>query len=425
MYCCIHVPHVQAEEDARKAAAAEEAARKAAAESALNVAPAAGILPPPPRRLLEADLRKLVDVFVMCQPGFRELSSGDLEDPERTWADTLESLVYLREQPHLARALLDAAGNYAGNPQLAARAQDVAGADARLTEALAEFAIAHASASDPAFRATVPGLFRLDPGLFSSSKSVPPLGFRPELAHASFCGVVPVGSGSFFDATCRDALVLVRDASGKTFAVQAPRSDVAQFNSDCRRAYRRHGLVDARIGDAPSGSTVYEDAREPIDVDDDVWTADGDYQPDRTLDCREEDRFTTVLQSSTQSLSPSRRAVESAQESDRLGGRRQLPRQASAAVVDTTPPRSEHGVRDPLLSPTNALPEGGLKFYRKRINLKAGQLLIIVHDMMRELEPHKSPPQFGRAGEYGHFGFDDVAKGKTLSADGVAVRLAR
>jgi hypothetical protein len=93
--------------------------------------------------------------------------------------------------------------------------------------------------------------------------------------------------------------------------------------------------------------------------------------------------------------------------------------------VDTTPPRPEQGLRDPLLSPTNGLPEVGLKFYRKRINLKAGQLLIIVHDMMRELEPHKSPPQFGRAGEYGHFGFDDVAKGKTLSADGVAVRLAR
>ena len=412
---------MQAEQDARKAAAAEEAARKAAAESALNVPPAAGILPPPPRPLLEAELRKLVDGFVLCQPGFRELtSSGDLEDPELTWADTLESLVYVREQPHLPRALLDAAGNYAGNPQLAARAQDVAGADARLTEALAEFAIAHASASDPAFRATVPGLFRLDPGLFSSSKSVPRLGFRPELAHGSFCGVVPVGSGSFFDATCRDALVLVRDASGKTFAVHAPRSDVAQFNSDCRQAYRRYGPVDARIGGAPSGSTFYEDARQPIvlDPDDDVWTADDAYQPDRTLDRRQEH-----LQSSTQGLSPPR-AVESAQESDRLGGRRQLPRQASAAVVDT-PTRPEHGLRDRLLSPTNAVPEVALKFYRKRINLKPAQLTIMVNDMMLELKVHNNHAGFGRAGEYGQFGYDDSASGKTLSPEGVAVRLRR
>ncbi len=146
---------MQAEEDARKLAA-EGACRKVA-ESALNVAPAVGILPPPPRPL-EADLRKLVDGFVLCQHGFRDLSSGDLEDPERTWAEAIESHVYLREQPHVARALLDAAGNYVGNPRLAALAQDVAGADARLTEALAEFAIAHASASDPTFRATVPGL---------------------------------------------------------------------------------------------------------------------------------------------------------------------------------------------------------------------------------------------------------------------------
>jgi hypothetical protein len=71
------------------------------------------------------------------------------------------------------------------------------------------------------------------------------------------------------------------------------------------------------------------------------------------------------------------------------------------------------------------LPEVGLKFYRKRINPKAGQLLIIVNDMMRDLEAHKNPAGFGRAGEYGHFGFDDLANGKTLSAEGVAVRLAR
>jgi len=409
---------VQAEEDARKLAA--EGACGKVAESALNVAPAVGILPPPPPCPLQADLRKLVDGFVLCQHGFRDLSSGDLEDPERTWAEAIESLVYLREQSHLPRALLDAAGNYAGNPRLAALAQDVAGADARLTEALAEFAIAHASASDPAFRATVPGLFRLDPGLFSSSKSVPRLGFRPELAHASFCGVVPVGSGSFFEATCRDALVLVRDASGKTFAVHAPRSDVAQFNSDCRQAYRRYGPVEARIGGAPSGSTFYEDARQPIvlDPDDDVCTADDAYQPDRTLDRRQEH-----LQSSTQGLSP--RAVESAQESDRLGGRRQLPREAPAAVLATTPTRPGDGRRDRLLSPTNAVPEVGLKFYRKRIILKAGQLPIMVNDMMLELKVHNTPAGFGRAGEYGQFGYDDSASGKTLSAEGVAVRLAR
>jgi hypothetical protein len=408
---------VQGEEDARKLAA--EGASRKFAESALKVAPAVAILPPPPPCPLEADLRKLVDGFVLCQHGFRDLSSGDLEDPERTWAEVIESHVYLREQPHLPRALLDAAGNYAGNPRLAALAQDVAGADLRLTEALAEFAIAHASA-DLAFRATVPGLFRLDPGLLSSSKSVPPMGFRPELAHASFCGMVPVGSGSFFDAPCREALVFVRDGSGKTFAVHAPRSDVAQFNTDCRKAYRRYGPVDARIGGAPSGSTFSEDAPQPIDLDDDVWTADDAYQPDCTLDRRQEH-----LQSSTQGLSPPRRAVESAQESDCLGGRRQLPRQASAAAVDSTPTRPEHGLRDRLLSPTNAVPEVVRKFYRKRIILKPGQLSITVNDMMQELKVHNNHAGFGRAGEYGQFGYDDPVAGKTLSPEGLAVRLGR
>jgi hypothetical protein len=195
---------------------------------------------------------------------------------------------------------------------------------------------------------------------------------------------------------------------------------VAQFNSDCRQAYRRYGPVDARIGGAPSGSTFYEDPPQPIALDEDVWTADGAYQPDRTLDRRQEH-----LQSPTQGLSPPRRAVESVQESDRLGGRRQLPRQASAAVVDTTRTRPEHGLRDRVLSPTNAAPEVALKFYRKRINLKPGQLTLMVNDMMQELKVHNNHAAFGRAGEYGQFGYDDPVTGKTLSPEGVAVRLGR
>jgi hypothetical protein len=237
--------HVQAEEDARKSAA--EGARKAATESELHVASAAGTVLPPPAGRLEADLRELVHQFVICQPEFRELSSGDLENPDHTWAELLESFVLLREQPHLPRALLDSAGNFAGNPVLAALAQDVAGADTRLTEALANFANAHASASAPAVKAASPGLFRLDAGPLASSP-LPPMGFRHEPAHSSFCGIVPVDSGSFFDNTCRQSLVLVRDASGMTFAVRAPRQDVAQFNSECRQAYRRYGPVDEGIG---------------------------------------------------------------------------------------------------------------------------------------------------------------------------------
>ncbi len=77
---------------------------------------------------------------------------------------------------------------------------------------------------------------------------------------------------------------------------------------------------------------------------------------------------------------------------------------------------------DRLVFPTSALP---VRFYRKRMVLKANQLTIMVNDMMRELEVHRTPVGFGRAGEYGHFGYDDSANGKTLSAEGLAVRLGR
>jgi len=417
--------HVQAEEDARKELAG--GARMAAAESELHVASSAGnlgnLLPPPPRRL-EADLRKLYHGFVFSQPAFCDLSSGDLENPELTWADTIESQVFLREQPHLSRALINSAGNYAGNPELAALAQDVAGADTRLTEALSIFANAHASASAPDVRATVPGLFRLDPGLLASNP-LPPMGFRPELAHKSFCGIAPVCSGDFFDNTCRHSLVLVRDASGRTFAVNAPRQDVAQFNSDCRETYRRHGPDDERIGlpcvvsdagsrtaAALSGSTALEAAVQPTRLDDDVFPADDAFQHDTTPDRRQRGQ-----QPATQGPSPPRLAVESAPESDRP--RRQPPRLAS---VVATPTRPEPGPRAPLVSPTSAVVAG--KFQRKRFFLKKAQFTLMAADMMKELEVYRIKG-FGRAGKYGHFGYDDPQEGKTLSADGLAVRLGR
>jgi hypothetical protein len=64
------------------------------------------------------------------------------------------------------------------------------------------------------------------------------------------------------------------------------------------------------------------------------------------------------------------------------------------------------------------------KFYRKRIILKPGQLTIMMSDMMGELEAHRTKG-FGRAAEYGQFGYDDAALGRTLSPEGLAVRLGR
>ena len=409
--------HVQAEEDARKDA--EEGARKKAAVSEPvaepNVASAAGTLPPPPPRHLEADLRELSERFVLCQRGFRDLSSGDLQNAECTWAEAIESQVFLREQPHLHRALLDSAGN----PVLSALARDVAGADMRLTEALANFANAHALASAPGVAAATPGLFRLDTGLLASNPS-PPVGFRPELAFPPFCGVVPVCSGSFFDSTCRQALVLVRDVAGMTYAVHAPRQDVAQFNSDCRAAQRRYGPVDDGLGrsrvvsaaasrttTAPSGSAALEAAPQPSGFDDAVLTADDAHQHDSDgLGGRHQ-------------LPRPRRVVGSAQESDGLGGRRQPLRRGSSDAAVATPTRPEPTPPAPLVSPTN-VPSG--KYYRKRMIPKAAQQSSMVNDMMLKLEEHRIGG-FGRSGQYGDWGYDDVAARKTLSAEGLAVRL--
>ena len=410
--------HVQAELDARKEAA--EGARHKAAASGPNVASAVGTLLAPPPRDLEADLRKLSQQFVLCQHGFRNLDLGDLDNADCTWAELFESQVVLREQTHLPRALLDSVGH----PILSPLAREVAAADKRLTEALANFANAHASASDPAVRATIPGLFRLDAGILAL-KQPPPVGFRPELAHSPFLGIVPVVSGSVFDNTCPLSLVLVRDTFGRTFAVHAPTQEVAQFNGDCKTTYRHHGAVDEGVGRprvdsaapsrtaaALSGSMVYEHALQPIGFDDDVSTAHDDYQHDRIPDRNQQHQ-----QAATPGLSPPRHPVESAQESDRPGGRRQSLRVASSVA---TPTRPEPGPHVPLVSPING---SGAKFHRKRMVPKATQLFLLVNDMMLELERHRVKG-FGRALEYGNFGFDDAASGKTLSPEGLAVRLA-
>ena len=409
--------HVQAEEVARKVV--EEVARKKAAVSEpvaeLNVASAAGTLPPPPPRHLEAELRQLSQRFVLCQPGFRFLSSADLEDDECTWAEPMESQVFLRELPHLHRDLLVSAGN----PVLSALAQDVAGADMRLTEALANFAYAHAQASTPDVAAATPSLFRLDTGLLASNP-LPLVGFRPELAFPPFCGAVPVVSGSFFNTSSRQALVLVRDAAGKTFPVHAPRHDVAQFNTDCRDAYRRYGPVDegngrprvvsaasSRTAAAPSGSAALEAAPQPIGFDDAVLTADDAHQ-------HESDGLGGRRQPP-----PQPRDFVSAQESDGLGLRRQPPRRGSSDAAVATPTRPESAPRAPLVSPTHVTPA---KYYRKRMVPKQAQHLVMVNDMMTKLEEHRVTG-FGRAAQYGDWGYDDISKRKTLSAEGLAVRL--
>jgi hypothetical protein len=143
-----------------------------------------------------------------------------------------------------------------------------------------------------------------------------------------------------------------------------------------------------------------------------VSTAHDDYQHDAIPDRNQQHQ-----QAATRGLSPSRHPVESAQESDRTGGRRQSLRVASSVV---TPTRPQPGRHVPLVSPINA---SGAKFYRRRMVPKPNQLLSLVNAMMVELEEHRVKG-FGRAAEYGNFGLDDFANGrKTLSPEGLAVRL--
>ena len=413
--------HVQAQEDARKRA--EEDARMKAAESEPfaepNVASAVVTHAPLPQRRLEADLRKLFLDFVSKQPGFHNFSPRDLDDATYTWAEVFESQVFLRDQPDLSRHLLDSAGN----PALAFFAREVAVADMRMTEALANFSQAYYAAFAPAAAAAVPHVFRLDPGVLESN----PVGFRPERAHAPFCGVVPVGSGALSHSLCPDALVLVRDRSGMTFTLRAPRRDVDGFNRGCTEIYRAHGANDGGIGQPdgvsaahvrtitpPSGSTAPQAA-------DDVWLASEAHHDPRTPD-------RSLIHHPPAPRDPSHEggAVGSAQESDAGGGRRRQPVRGAnsspdvaAARVVSKPTGAQDGAPSRLDSPRIA---AAGTFVPRRIIPSPNQLFNIVNEMMTQLEQHRTRG-FGRAVAYGVFGMDSVETGETLSREGLAVCL--